>query len=429
MRIRSLLGITAPMILLAPLSVDQIKRINELLNNKADSTAIQDFKSEVRLINEVYSNRFRTSPVEPSEIRNFRLYKNAEKFWSEEDKKKEKLQDKYKEPSNLNGKWTRKQYQEYRDKILPNIKLEYTVFRDVYGVNSGKIYKPNYNMIGDMDELKKTNPSKYNEIKTVQEYFDVINRLPRGMGALNLADKTLVINEFKEIRVFGYSLFTLLSRDSFYLQYKIINSIKETKSENIKNKLIQDLVDDIELIKSLMNPDRNVRQETPLEPVIKDIDKLLKSRGIMKSSKRDVQEKYIESFTTEFLRRFPKYSNSKVFFKLIHLNVFKDLSFETLDFLDEIHKYVCKFDVKFYNTKFGLDYNEEQYRDLFYTLGDYGIAGLTIKAENHFLNSLERLNLTGTQEAYVIPENSYLARNAFCLSQYCEALKPFGEEL
>ena len=66
MRIRSLLGITAPMILLAPLSVDQIKRINELLNNKADSTAIQDFKSEVRLINEVYSNRFRTSPVEPS---------------------------------------------------------------------------------------------------------------------------------------------------------------------------------------------------------------------------------------------------------------------------------------------------------------------------------------------------------------------------
>ncbi|WP_304427914.1 hypothetical protein [uncultured Clostridium sp.] len=429
MRIRSLLGITAPMILLAPLSVDQIKRINELLNNKADSTAILDFKSEVRLINEVYSNRFRKSPIKPSEIRNFRLYKNAEKFWEEEDKKKKKLQDRYKEPKNINNIWSREQYENYRDKVLPNIKLEYTVFRDVYGVNSGKIYKPNYNLIGDMNELSKTNPSKYKEVKTVQEYFDVINRLPKGMGALNLADKTLIINEFKEVRVFGYSLFTLLSRESFYLQYKLINSLKETKSENIKNKLIQDLIDDIELIKSLMNPDRNVRQETPLAPIIKSIDKSLKAKGIIKPKKTSMQKEYLDAFKIEFLRKYPKYNNSKVFSTLVCLNVFKDLSLETLDFLEEIHKYVCKFDVKFYNTKFGLDYTEEQYRELFHTLGDYGIAGLTLNAEKHFLNSLERLNLTGTQEAYVIPENSYLAKNAFCLFQYCEALKPFGEEL
>ena len=203
MKFGSLLGITAPMILLAPLSVEQIKQLNEILNNKADSSALQDFKSEISLVNEVYSHRFRTSPVEPSEIRRFRSYKMAEKFWEAEDAKKAREKGRYIEPTpeQLDGKWDRATYENYKKTILPNLKIEYTTFRNIYGENSGKIYKPNLNMLGDLDKLKVEDPEKYKEVQKAKDYFSVVNRLSKGLRALDVANNSLVVNELSLIHI------------------------------------------------------------------------------------------------------------------------------------------------------------------------------------------------------------------------------------
>lgn len=433
MKFGSLLGITAPMILLAPLSVEQIKQLNEILNNKADSSAIQDFKSEISLINEVYSHRFRTSPVEPSEIRRFRSYKMAEKFWEAEYAKKDREKGRYVEPTpeQLDGKWDRETYENYKKNILPNLKIEYTTFRNIYGENSGKIYKPNLNMLGDLDKLKIDDPEKYKEVQKAKDYFSVVNRLSKGLRALDVANNSLVVNEFTEVTVFGYTLFTLLSKDSYYVQYKIISEIKNAKSLNIRQKLIDRLVEDIKLVYTLINAESFGKAETPVAPAIREVKRVLKKRGINDDAKRDSgsSSEYLDELAKEFVKQNPSYAHSKVLPKIIRLRVFNDISFETLDFLDELYTYVSKFDVEFYNQRFGLDYTKEDYIEMFNILEEYGIIGLNFEAEHFFMDSLESLHLTGTQENYTVERDSYLAKNASCLSQYCEALIPFGEEI
>lgn len=412
MKFGSMFGITAPMVLVERLSIEQIKNISDLLNNRADNVSLSHFKNEINLVRDVYTNRFRLSPIDSSGIlkREYRQYKRAEKFWLEEERKKKSSQF-YEEPTTeeLNGIWSKEKYEDYKKNKLPTLDMEINVFRDIYGENKGIL-------------------SSTSKDPVIHGAYVILNYLNKKLGALNAIDNRIIVNEFTEIRVFNYSLYGFINYQSYYMQYTVLKNINN-QTGNSKQKELRKLKQALDTLEGYVSENTNIKEGNLILPHLQRISREREinfpfyAMGKSKSAK----PQQIAALRQGFYDFFPKYINSKVVPLIFSKRILNYITFETLDFLEELYDYCKSFNLENYNSIFGLNLNREQYIQVFKILEDHGIIGLNLEADKLFLDSLEKLHLTGEQQQYTISKDTFAYKNVECLKKYHETLTPFGE--
>lgn len=411
MRFGGMFGITAPMVLVQKLRMDQFKRINTLLNNKADSEALYTFKQEINLIKDVYNHRFRLSPNDPSgnKKRKYRKFKQSERFWESEELKKASSSY-YEEPTELPPNiWTKEELDNYRKTILPRLDMEIVAFRDIYGEYGKEV-------------------SKDSEDPIYKAAYDIASLLYKKVNFLTNVYDSIVINPFVEVRVFNNSLYSFINKDSYYVQYRVIRDI-QTKTGNFQRIEINKLKESLETIDSYINNSEDIRNEGKIS---KDLETISKNNGLniqftklgktKPPNKEDLKQLY-----KFFKQKYPEYGNYKILPEIIGKRLITHITYETLEFLEELYTYCKSFNVSYYNSLFGLNLDEWQYKKVFGILEDYGIIGLTLESDKLFIDSLDKLHLTGEQVHSSATWKPQAHKNIDCLRKYYDTLIPFGE--